>query len=66
MTDRLIELEREDARRKALEDAAAALEKHATNENYQKALKLGANLIRRMMGKDTKASQAVTADETKL
>jgi N-formylglutamate amidohydrolase len=45
---RLIELERADAARQALDDAANMLEGHHTNELYQKALKLGASLIRAM------------------
>ena len=45
---RLVELERADAARQALDDAANMLEGHHTNELYQKALKLGASLIRSM------------------
>lgn len=43
---RLIELERERAARKALDSAASMLEGYSTNEQYRKAFKLGADLIR--------------------
>lgn len=46
MSDRLIELERAEAKREALEHAANKLESYATNDLYAKALKLGARLIR--------------------
>lgn len=46
MTERLIELERAEAKREALEAAAAKLETYSTNDMYAKALKLGARLIR--------------------
>ncbi len=45
---RLIELERSDAARAALEEAAKKLENYSTNTLYQKALTLGARLIREM------------------
>lgn len=43
---RLIQLEREDAARRAIEDAAKALETRAGNSLYEKAWKAGAKLIR--------------------
>jgi len=46
---RRIELERADAARRALEDAANRLEAYSANELYEKALRLGARLIRQMM-----------------
>lgn len=46
MTDRLIELERAEAKREALEQAAAKLEGYACNELYARAMKIGAKLIR--------------------
>ncbi len=45
---RWIDLERADARQRALEDAARLLERHDTNELYHKALKMAAALIRAM------------------
>lgn len=44
--DRLIELERTDAARKALERAAEALEVRSGNDVYQRAWKAAARLIR--------------------
>lgn len=44
--DRLIELERTDAARKALERAAEAVEKRSGNDVYQRAWKAAARLIR--------------------
>lgn len=44
--DRQIELERKDAAREAYEDAAKTLEQYATNDLYQKVLRLGARIIR--------------------
>jgi nitroimidazol reductase NimA-like FMN-containing flavoprotein (pyridoxamine 5'-phosphate oxidase superfamily) len=46
MTERMIELERADAKREALEHAANKLESYATNDLYAKALKLAAKLVR--------------------
>ncbi len=46
MTERIIELERSDAKREVLEQAARKLESYATNDLYAKALKLGARLVR--------------------
>lgn len=50
MTDadvaRLVELERKDAAREAIEAAAKALEERAGNKLYEKAWKAGARLIR--------------------
>lgn len=46
MTDRLIELERADAKREALEHAAQKLESYSTNDLYARALRIGARLIR--------------------
>ena len=45
---RIVELERADAAREALEKAAQKLEKYGTNELYRKALQLGARLIREL------------------
>jgi hypothetical protein len=44
--DRRIELERADAARKALEDAALHLEGYSTNDLYHRVLRLAAKLIR--------------------
>lgn len=44
--ERRIELEREDAARKALEDAANALEMRAGNELYQRAWRRAADFLR--------------------
>lgn len=44
--NRRIELERADAERAALENAARKLEDYATNDMYRKVLKLGARLVR--------------------
>lgn len=43
---RLIELERADAARKALEDAAVALERRGGNELYQRAWRIAANFLK--------------------
>lgn len=43
---RRIELEREDAARRAIEDAAGFLEGYSTNALYQKAFRLAASLLR--------------------
>jgi hypothetical protein len=47
---RLIELERKDAARIALEAAAQRLECYNAGEKYQQAFKLGARLLRGMSG----------------
>lgn len=47
--DRLIELERDEAVRKALESAAKTLEDRAGNEVYQRAWKAAARVIRSLM-----------------
>lgn len=46
--DRMIDLERADAARKALESAAQELERYSTNDVYQRAFKLGARIIRKL------------------
>lgn len=43
---RLIELERAQAAREALERAAERLETYKSNDTYEKAFKLGARLVR--------------------
>lgn len=50
MTDdkRLIELERADAAKQALDEAAKMLEGYAANSTYQQAFRLGAKLLRAM------------------
>lgn len=45
---RLIQLERADAAREALERAAEMLEALCTNEHYRKAMRKAAKLIRQM------------------
>lgn len=45
---RTVDLERSDARRKALEDAARLIEGFHTNTLYRKVLRKGAKLIREM------------------
>lgn len=44
--DRVIELERDDAARRALEDAANALEIRGGNELYQRAWRKAADFLR--------------------
>jgi hypothetical protein len=46
--DRVIELERADAVRKALEDAAQRVEGQAGNETYRKAFKAAAAILRQV------------------
>jgi len=46
--DRVIELERADAVRKALEEAAQKLEAQSGNETYRKAFKASAALLRHL------------------
>jgi hypothetical protein len=46
MSDRLIELERKEARRETIDRIAAFLENYETNELYHKALVMAANLLR--------------------
>lgn len=46
--DRVIELERSDAARKALEEAAQRVESQEGGETYQKAYKASAALLRRL------------------
>lgn len=45
---RRIELERADAARQALEEAATHLENYHTNDLYHRVLRLGAKLIRKI------------------
>jgi hypothetical protein len=45
--ERVIELERADAARKALEDAAKRIEAQEGGQTYQKAYKAAAELLRR-------------------
>lgn len=45
---RRIELERADAARKALEEAAVRLEGYSTNDLYHRVLRLGAKLVRKV------------------
>jgi hypothetical protein len=52
---RRIELERADAARQALEEAALRLEGYSTNDLYHRVLRLGAKLIRKI--KDEKLHQ---------
>jgi hypothetical protein len=49
--ERIIELERADARRVALEDAARHIEALQGNELYQKAWKAAASCVRQLMVK---------------
>lgn len=44
--NRRIELERADAARKALEDAAVALERRGGNELYQRAWRIAADFLK--------------------
>lgn len=46
--DRVIALERSDAARKALEDAARRIEGQEGNETYRKAFKASAALLRQL------------------
>ena len=46
--DRVIELERADAVRRALEEAAQRVEAQAGNETYRKAFKASAALLRQL------------------
>lgn len=46
--DRVIELERADAARKALEEAAKRVEEQEGNETYRKAFKAAAALLRQV------------------
>jgi hypothetical protein len=46
--DRVIELERADAARRALEDAAKRIETQEGGQTYQKAYKAAADLLRRL------------------
>lgn len=46
--DRRIQLERDDAARKALEEAASHLEKYSTNDLYHRVMRLAAKLVRSM------------------
>lgn len=55
-TSRLIELEREDAARKALEDAANALELRGGNELYQRAWRRAADFLRTFDFKNLKTT----------
>lgn len=45
---RRIELERADAARQALEEAAKRLENYSTNDLYHRVLRLGAKLVRKI------------------
>lgn len=47
--DRVIELERSDAARKALEEAAQRVEAQDGNETYRKAFKASAALLRQLV-----------------
>lgn len=46
--DRVIELERADAVRKALEEAAQRVEAQSGNETYRKAFKASAAILRKL------------------
>lgn len=48
--ERVIELERADAARKALEEAAKRIEAQEGGQTYQKAYKAAAELLRRWKG----------------
>lgn len=62
MSDRTIELERADAARIALEEAAVRLESYSANSLYMQALKRGARIVREMKDEISK-TLIVVGDE---